>query len=52
MRHPIASLLSSKQRETGSDNDALGALCYKEQAPLTLQSVSLGQDRACESVNA
>ncbi len=32
--------------------DMLGALSYEAQAPLKMRPRSLGQDRACESVNA
>ena len=32
--------------------DALGALSYEAQAPLKMRPHSLGQERACESVNA
>ncbi len=32
--------------------DMLGALSYEAQAPLKMCARSLGQDRACESINA
>ena len=54
MRHFISlhlSSLASREKKV-SDNGALGALCYKAQALLTMQSHSLGQERAYESVKA